>query len=87
MASVLTGRQIESYFYQERVLPYLYGLYSLTLDFHGTAGQLVSAAFIHALYQADADEINLLLFDNYELGMMRGEAYNFYDLSIYWGQI
>ena len=81
--SGLTGRQTESHYYRERVQPYLYALYSLTLDFHGTAGRLVSAAYLHAFYQADVDEINLLLFDNYELAMMRGEAYNFMDLSIY----
>ena len=69
------------------VQPFLYGLYALTLDFQGTGGRLVSSVFLDVFFNADVDEINLLLYDNYELAMMRGEAYNFFDLGIYWGQM
>ncbi len=78
------GYQAESSLFREKVQPFLYGLYALTLDIHGTGGRLASSAYLKLWWNATDEEINYLLYDNYELAMMRGEAFNFCDPEIYY---
>ncbi|MHA1971562.1 MAG: hypothetical protein ACTSW1_01145 [Candidatus Hodarchaeales archaeon] len=69
--------------------PLLTGLYMWTFDINGTLPRVVSAAVSGVIFNKDPSEVLYNKFDEYELAMMSGEDFNWFDYTItgfgYWG--
>jgi hypothetical protein len=60
-------------------------VYALTIDLNGTLARQASGAIMDWFGPYDADELTFIMYDEYELALQRGEAYNFFDLEGYFG--
>lgn len=80
---LLTGEQIVSHRWRKKLQPLLYALYALFLDFNGTIPRQTAGAFMDIFLGYDPDDLTHIMYDNYELALQRGEAYNFFDYASY----
>ncbi|MHA2245288.1 MAG: LamG-like jellyroll fold domain-containing protein [Candidatus Hodarchaeales archaeon] len=83
VGTILSGSQYETHWYRETLQPLAYGIYMVTLDLRGTSARLVQKQSLKAFTGVTEDEIEMIMFYNFERKLMAGEAFNFCDLSIY----
>ncbi|MFX1247050.1 MAG: hypothetical protein ACFFBQ_06665, partial [Promethearchaeota archaeon] len=69
-------------FFRENLGPLLYGLYMYTLDLDGTVARGATMIWAEATGAFDSDEMIYLTFDDYEIALMSGEAFNWLDYFI-----